>query len=287
MIQPPDIYLTETPRDSMQGWPRHIPKELKAKYINSLLKVGFDTIDCGSFVSAKEIPQMADTAEVLNLIDTSNTVSKLMVLVGNARGGSMAASESKVHTIAYPYSVSATFLKRNLNTTPENAWKTILELKNICRDSAKILRVYVTMAFGNPYGDTCSDESVLTEVEKLYHAGIDNLVFSDITGEGTPESIGQLCSALAGSFPSLQPGIHLHTRPNDWQNKLDAAWNAGIRKFESALGGFGGCPMTGYELLGNLNTLDLVGWCSQRQISHGINEDALSRAYQITSEVFV
>lgn len=281
------IKITETPRDALQGWPRHVPVEMKAKYINALLKVGFDTLDCGSFVSAKAVPQMADTGEVLRMLDISNTLTNLMVIAGNKRGGQMAASENKVHTIAYPYSVSATFLQRNLNSTPENAWKTVLDLKDICEKSGKQLRVYITMAFGNPYGDECNTEVVISAVEKLYQAGIRDLVLSDTTGAGSPAAIENLCSKIISSFPGEQLGIHLHTNPDDWQQKTEAAWRAGMRRFESALGGYGGCPMTGYELLANLNTLDLAGWCRRMQIPSGIDEDALSQARQLALEVFL
>jgi hydroxymethylglutaryl-CoA lyase len=281
------IEITETPRDAMQGWPNYIPPGIKARYINALLKVGFHTIDCGSFVSAKAVPQMADTAEVIRMIDISNTKTNLMVIAGNTRGGLMASSENKIHTIAYPYSVSNTFLRRNLNTTPEKAWDTVLKLKNICIDSEKELRVYITMAFGNPYGEDCNDEIVAKEVDKLYQVGIFNIVLSDTTGLGTPDSIGRLCAFLVRTFPDVQPGIHLHTKPNDWQNKIDSAWESGIRRFESAMGGYGGCPMTGYELLANLDTLDLAGWCNLKRIPSNINEEVLREAQLIATEVYV
>ena len=286
MTETDKIILTETPRDAMQGWSVHIPAELKAKYITSLLKAGFHTVDCGSFVSARAVPQMADTAEVIKLIDTNNTSSQIMVLVGNKRGGIIAALESNVHTIAYPYSVSATFLKKNLNTTKVEAWKTILELKDICKQSGKQLRVYLAMAFGNPYGDNTDDNSVLKEVESLYAAGIYDLVFSDITGEGTPDSIGRLCSEIITQYPVIQPGIHLHSKPGNWEPKVAAAWNSGIRRFESAMGGFGGCPMTGYELLGNLDTIKLLSWCKKQGIETGINSDFLADAEIFAGKIF-
>jgi hydroxymethylglutaryl-CoA lyase len=281
------IEITETPRDAMQGRADFIPTVMKVKYINALLKTGFHTVDSGSFVSPKSVPQMADTAEVIKMLDIGNTSSNLMVVVGNAKGGYIAAAEKKVHTIAFPYSVSPTFLKRNLNASPESAWTTILDLKNICEDSGKKFRVYVTMAFGNPYGDAFGDEMVLNDVEKLCTLGITDLAFSDITGEGTPESIERLCSSLAGTFPDIKQGIHLHTKPDGWLNKVEAAWNAGIRRFESALGGYGGCSMTGYELLANLDTLELVNWCNRKEIPTGLNEDALSEAQRIATEVFI
>jgi hydroxymethylglutaryl-CoA lyase len=286
MFPAPDIYLTETPRDALQGWPHPVPTAMKAVYINSLLQVGFETVDAGSFVSPKAVPQMADTAEVLSLLDTGYTKSKLMVIVGNSRGGIQANTESKVHTIGFPYSVSKTFLKRNLNTTPEDAWQTVLDLKTVCDHSQKELRVYITMAFGNPYGDEWNDEIVIREVEKLYALGIRVLVFSDITGEGTPGNIERLCSELSNSFPEAKLGIHLHTKPSDWQDKVEAAWRGGMRNFESAIGGFGGCPMTGYELLGNLDTLKLVYWCLENQIACNVNDDDLSVAKRMAMGIF-
>jgi hydroxymethylglutaryl-CoA lyase len=161
-----------------------------------------------------------------------------------------------------------------------------MDLKNACDDSGKELRVYLTMAFGNPYGDEFNDELIIREVEKLSKAGISDIVLSDITGEGTPELIGRLCTKLLNAFPDIIPGIHLHTRPEEWQNKVEASWSAGIRRFESAMGGYGGCPMTGYELLANLNTLDLFDWCIRKKIHTGLHEDAIHEARRISLEIF-
>ena len=276
-----DISLTETPRDALQGLLRYIPAEMKAAYINKLLLVGFETVDVGSFVSPKAVPQMADTAQVISLLETAVSATKLMILVGNTRGGMQTVTENKVNIVGFPYSVSETFLQRNLHTTPDAAWQTILDLKGICSHAEKELRVYLTMAFGNPYGDNWNDEIVIREVEKLYAQGIRNLVLSDITGEGTPGNIERLCSELINSFPGAKFGIHLHSGPDDWQDKVKAAWRGGIRNFESAIGGFGGCPMTGYELLGNLDTLKLVEWCGKNNIACNLNERILSEASQL------
>lgn len=286
MIRADHIHITETPRDAMQAWPVTIPSLVKAKYIDALLKVGFETVDAGSFVSPKAVPQMADTTDVLKLLDTDNTSSKLMVIVGNTRGGLAAASESKVRIMGFPYSVSGTFLKRNLNTSPEKAWQTIMDIKSTCEQSMKELRVYVTLAFGNPYGDKWNDEIVAREVEKLYAGGIRDLVFSDTTGEGVPEDIERLCSEMIRSFPDVKLGIHLHTKPEDWRDKVEAAWRGGVRYFEGAQGGFGGCPMTGYELIGNLDTQMLVDWCGKNNIPHNLNTEALYNVKQLALEVF-
>lgn len=281
------IHITETPRDAMQAWPVPIPTLVKAKYINALLKVGFETVDVGSFVSPKAVPQMADTSDVLKLLDANDTISKLMVIVGNSRGGIVAASEPKVKIMGFPYSVSSTFLKRNLNTSSEIAWETIKEIKTICEQSKKELRVYLTLAFGNPYGDKWNDEIVAREVEKLYAGGIRDLVFSDTTGEGIPEDIERLCSETVRSFPDVKLGIHLHTKPDDWHDKVEAAWKGGIRYFEGAMGGFGGCPMTGYELVANLDTQLLVDWCGQNNIPHNLNIASLTGLKQLAMEVFI
>ena len=280
------IFITETPRDAMQGLNKIIATKDKAQYINLLLNCGFETVDIGSFVSPKAVPQMADTSEVISLLDTDLAKSKIMVLAGNSRGGRQAAAEQKVQIISFPYSVSGTFLNRNLNTIPEAAWQTVLELFTICDQSQKELRVYVTMAFGNPYGDKWNDEIVIREVEKLYSAGIRNIVFSDVTGEGTPGNIERLSSLLITSFPGATMGVHLHTRIHDWQPKVEAAWSGGMLNFESALGGYGGCPMTGYELLGNLDTLNLLQWCKKQGIETGIKKEILDEARSLAGEIF-
>jgi len=280
------ILITETPRDAMQGWQSLIPTATKVQYINLLLKCGFHCVDVGSFVSPKAVPQMADTTEVLTMLETNDSVSKIMAIVGNVRGAKQAILENKVQIMGFPYSVSSSFLKKNLNTTPEIAWQTILGLQEICELSQKGLRVYVTMAFGNPYGDEWNDEIVIHEVEKLYNSGVRNIVFSDVAGEGTPGNIERLCSLLLNSFPEAEMGIHLHSKLSDWQPKVEAAWSAGMRNFEGALGGFGGCPMTGYELLGNLDTLRLIDWCNQNKISHNLDEEALQKAKFSANEVF-
>jgi hydroxymethylglutaryl-CoA lyase len=287
MKEPHFIHITETPRDAIQGWNQIIPLKQKVEYINTLLKVGFDKVDVGSFVSPKAVPQMADTVEMLSMLNTRGSSSKIMVIVGNKRGGLEAAEQSKVQVIGYPYSISSTFLQRNLNTTPNKAWDTIKELQSICLESGKHLQVYITMAFGDPYHDNWNDELVLLETKKLDELGIKQLAFSDITGEGSADSIGRLCSKLTHMLPNEGLSIHLHTKSDDWQPKVEAAWQAGFRNFEGALGGFGGCPMTGYELLGNLDTAQLVAWCNQKQIQTGLMQEELIKSMQIARKIFV
>jgi hydroxymethylglutaryl-CoA lyase len=286
MKETPIIHITETPRDAMQGWSRLIPARAKADYINQLLKVGFDVVDAGSFVSPKAVPQMADTEDVLSLLHTKMSRSKIMVIVGNSRGGLQAATKSSIDIVGFPHSVSPTFLSRNINSTPEAAWKTIVDLDAICSSSGKTLQVYLAMSFGNPYGDDWSDELVLREAERLSRLGIQRLAFSDITGEGSPDSIGRLSAKLLNLLPAENLSLHLHSHPHDWQPKVEAAWQAGFRNFEGALGGFGGCPMTGYELLGNLDTARLANWCTEMEIPDGLDRKALEAAQRLAKNIF-
>ncbi len=271
----------------MQGWDRIIPTDMKAAYINALFGAGFDTIDCGSFVSPKAVPQMADTREVLSKLNYRKSDTRVMVIVGNARGGVQAVGSAGVEILAYPFSVSETFLKRNLNTSPERAWQTVADLRDICRQSGKDMRVYLTMAFGNPYEDPWNDALVLKEIDRLREAGIHNIVLSDTIGAGSPESIERLCEAAMHAHSAIELGVHFHTSDLDWQQRVEAAWRAGFRNFESALGGYGGCPMTGYEMLANLDTHKLVTWCMKKGIETGVSKEALERAREIANTIFV
>ena len=281
------INITETPRDALQGWYRNIPTELKAAYINSLLVAGFDTIDCGSFVSTKAVPQMADTEDVLSRLQIGKSTARIMVIVGNTQGGNQAVRSKCVDILAFPYSVSETFLQRNLNTTPEKAWQSVVELKDICNQAGKHFRVHLTMAFGNPYGDLWNDDLILKEIDTLSKAGIHNIVLSDTTGAGTPESIERLCSLIMKAHSAIELGVHFHTSDLDWQERVEAAWKAGFRNFESAIGGFGGCPMTGYEMLSNLDTNKLLEYCIKKGIDTGIDKVALEKANKIASTIFI
>lgn len=286
MLPTPNIHLTETPRDAMQGFGSFISSEKKAQYINLLLRSGFETVDVGSFVSPKAVPQMADTSQVLSNLVTDKSNSKLMVLAANMHGAVLAAKHTNINIISYPYSVSETFLKRNLNTDKTAAWQTILSLHDLAKNSGKQIRVYVSMAFGNPYGDSWDTGIVSAETSRLLEEGITDVVYSDITGEANPTSVRKLFTDLKQSFPGFNPGIHLHTKAHDWEPKVEAAWDAGVRCFESALGGYGGCPMTGYELLGNLDTLNLLRWCKKQRIETGIDNDILAEAKAMAGMIF-
>jgi hydroxymethylglutaryl-CoA lyase len=296
------IKIIETPRDAFQGIPNFIPTKDKVRIINILLQVTFDTVEVGSFVSDKAIPQMQDTADVLGGLDVTSSKSRIMVLVGNERGGLEAVQSSKfkvqrssriqnlefkiqnyqergsVDDILYPFSVSASFLKRNLNTNFDRAKGTIHDLMEICDQHKKRLIVYLTMAFGNPYGDKWDPGIVEEWAGYLYELGHRVIPLSDILGNVTPETITQVYSRLIKSFPEVEFGIHLHSRPGEEHDKIDAAWKVGVRRFDSVTGGFGGCPMADDELVSNLDTFALVDYCQKNGIEHGLDVRVLQKA---------
>jgi len=272
------IKIIETPRDAFQGIPNFIPTETKVRIINLLLQVGFDTVEAGSFVSEEAIPQMSDTAEVLKSLDVTGTKSRIMVLVGNKRGGVEAWKRRSVDDILYPFSVSPSFLKRNLNSDLDKAKGTILDLMEICELHKKHLIVYLTMAFGNPYGDRWDPGIVEEWAGYLYELGHKVIPLSDILGTVMPERITQVYSRLIKTFPEVEFGIHLHSRPGEEYDKIDAAWKAGVRRFDSVTGGFGGCPMADDHLVGNLDTFALVDYCEKNGIEHGLDTGALQIA---------
>lgn len=269
------IKIVETPRDGLQGLPDFIPTDQKVGYINQLLKAGFDTVEVGSFVSEKAIPQMKDTAEVLRRLDVPQSGPKIMVLVGNRRGGEEAAGFEVVDRILYPFSISKTFLARNLNSDFDKAKGTVNDLLEICDKGNKELIVYLTMAFGNHYGDPWSVNLVVDWAGYLGELGLKIIPLSDILGDVTPERITEVYSELTRVFPGTEFGIHLHARPGEWYPKVDAAWKAGVRRFDSVTGGIGGCPMADDELVGNLDTLNLVSYCEENGMEHGLDANLL------------
>ena len=282
-----NLVITESPRDAMQGLHEYIPAQTKADYINSLLKAGFDIIDAGSFVSEKAIPQLKDTAEVLSKLELSDTSPRIMVLVANAKGIEIACASKEVTWLDFPYSVSPTFLNRNINTDMQQGLQLIELANDLCEKSHKKLKVYLTMGFGNPYGDRYDVDVVMASVTKLHAMGIRYITLSDIIGVSTPELITQVYTQLISAFPSIEFGLHLHTTANTYYDKVDAAYQSGCRSFDTVLNGMGGCPMTGYELLGNLNTLDLIHWCSENNIETNLNADTLQLALKTNKEVFL
>lgn len=282
MNQNTPIKLTESPRDAQQGLPYIIAPEKRAAYINALMKVGFDVIDFGSFVSPKAVPQMADQDKVLELVDKSGSNSKLMAIVGNMRGGIEAASHQKLDIIGFPYSISETFLRKNINSDHQKALATIDGLLEICRDNGKSLRIFMSMAYGNPYGDPWSISLLEEHIEILANKGIYTITLADTIGIAHSSQISEVYGALLHKFPDHEFGLHIHTRPDEWHEKLEAAWSAGCRWYEGVINGIGGCPMTGYELVGNLNTLDLIDFLIKKNAKHGLSLNELDAVVKKT-----
>jgi hydroxymethylglutaryl-CoA lyase len=280
------LKLVECPRDAMQGLHQHVPAELKARYINSLLRVGFDTIDFGSFVSAKAIPQMADTAEVLDLLDLSNTKSRLLAIVANKRGAMDALQFEQINFLGYPFSVSETFQIRNTNATIEESLQRVAEIQELCVQSNRKLVVYLSMGFGNPYGDPWNVEIVQYWVNHLAEMDIRILALSDTIGVSNPENIQYLFGNLIPPYPDVEFGAHLHTQPHNWREKVEAAYNSGCRRFDSAMKGYGGCPMAKDELTGNMPTEKMVSYFNENLIDTGLNREAFNEAMDIVPEVF-
>lgn len=281
-----EIKIIESPRDAMQGLTRFIPTEDKARYINALLKVGFDTIDFGSFVSPKAIPQLKDTAEVLSKLDLDNTNSKLLVIVGNTRGGEAASQFEEIAYIGFPFSISPTFLQRNINSTIERSYQTVENLMSICTKTNKELVVYISMGFGNPYGDEWHPDLVAQWIEKLYRLGVRIIPLSDTVGISTKRTIAMLYSTLVPEFPDIEFGLHLHTTIRHWYRKLNAAFINGCKRFDTVINGLGGCPMAENRLVGNLRTSNLLEYFEINFVPIKVDEKAFEDAYELALEIF-
>jgi len=266
------IRLVECPRDAMQGLHDFIPTDKKVAYINQLLKVGFDTIDFGSFVSPKAIPQMADTAEVLAQLDLKNTKSKLLAIIGNVRGAEDAVKHDAITYLGFPFSISETFQQRNINSSITESVERVQEIKKLCDDNGKKLMIYISMGFGNPYGDPWSAEIAAQWVEKLVAMNIKYVSLADTIGVANPESINYLFTHLIPKFPEVDFGAHLHTTPDAWLEKIDAAYKSGCTRFDGAIKGFGGCPMAADDLTGNMATENIIQYFDHENVSMGINK---------------
>ncbi len=283
-----NVKIIECPRDAMQGIKSHfIPTEKKALYINSLLKVGFDTIDFGSFVSPKAIPQMRDTAEVLSKLDLSNTSSKLLAIVANLRGAKDAVQFEEIDYLGYPFSISENFQMRNTHKTIDQSIGILQDILNLASKSNKEVVAYLSMGFGNPYGDPWNVEIVGEWTEKLSKMGVKILSLSDTIGSSTPEVINYLFSNLIPSYPNIEFGAHLHTTPYKWYEKVNAAFNSGCLRFDGAIKGYGGCPMAKDELTGNMPTEKLVSYFTSKKANTNIKPMSFESAYNKALEVFV
>ena len=282
------IKIIECPRDAMQGIKSHfISTEKKALYINSLLKVGFDTIDFGSFVSPKAIPQMRDTAAVLEKLDLSKTSSKLLAIIANIRGANDAVQFEEIDYLGYPFSISENFQMRNTHKTIAESVVTLDKILNLAEKNNKQVVAYLSMGFGNPYGDPWNVEIVGEWTEKLYKMGVKILSLSDTIGSSTPKIINYLFSNLIPNYPKIEFGAHLHTTPDKWHEKVDAAYKSGCNRFDGAIKGYGGCPMAKDELTGNMPTEKLLSYFTTQKAGINIKPMSFESAYNKALEIFI
>jgi len=278
--------IIECPRDAMQGIKDFIPTDIKSKYINTLLRVGFDTIDFGSFVSPKAIPQMSDTHQVIDKLYLSDTNTKLLSVIGNLRGAKDVSKYKDISVIGFPFSASDTFLKKNINSNTENSINNLSDIVDYSINYNKDILVYMSMGFGNPYGDLWDIDIVLDKIDILVDLGIEQINISDTIGVSTIDDITELFESVIDEFPSVEFGFHLHTKKDNWYNKIDAAYNSGVRKFDSVIGGQGGCPLSGYDMINNIKTTNVLDYCFDNDIDVGINKLWLDKSTLISDEIF-
>lgn len=278
--------IIECPRDAMQGLTDFIPTDKKIAYLNTLLNVGFDTIDAGSFVSAKAIPQLRDTAEVMEKIDLGNSRSKLLVIVANTRGAEEAARYKHISYVGFPLSISETFQQRNTNKSITEALNALSEIKEICLRSNKKLVAYISMGFGNPYGDPYDVSLVGKFVDVLATLGADVISLADTIGVSNPDNIKFLFSNLTKEFPKIELGAHLHSNPLTALEKIEAAFDSGCRRFDGAIRGFGGCPMANDDLVGNIATETLVSFFDSKNVSLDLDRDKFQKAQAQADAIF-
>ncbi|MBN2747273.1 MAG: hypothetical protein JXR34_11155 [Bacteroidales bacterium] len=277
------LKIIETPRDAMQGLKTFVPTEAKIRYIQQLLEIGFYAVDVGSFVSPKAIPQMADTSEVLNGLDFSKTTSRVMVTIANLRGAEKAMQFPVIDEIAFPYSVSEEFLRRNINSDKAKALDTVSRILELCSENHKELILYNSMAFGNAYGEIWSPEIVAEDMFTLEKMGVKTVILSDTVDLGLPDNIHQTFDLIMKEFPRMEIGAHLHTTENDWRSHVEAAWDSGCRRFDGVLNGLGGCPMSGKKLVGNLSTKHIVQFLDEKKIEHSLDLEAFKKALFLSS----
>ena len=279
------VKVIECPRDAMQGIKQFIPTNQKVQYIQSLLRVGFDTIDFGSFVSPKAIPQMVDTAEVLSKLDLSNTSSKLLSIIANSRGAADACTHPEIDYLGYPFSISENFQMRNTHKTIAQSIVLLQDILNQADAANKEVVVYISMGFGNPYGDPWDVDIVGEWTERLSKMGVKILSLSDTVGTSNPENIAYLFSNLIPHYKDIEFGAHLHTTPNSWFEKVDAAYKAGCKRFDGAIQGFGGCPMAKDDLTGNMPTEKVLSYLTSKKVNN-LNAMSFESAYNEASKIF-
>lgn len=272
----------------MQGWPVYIPTEKKIEYLHTLMQVGFNTLDFGSFVSPKAIPQLADTAEVLKGLKQLqlNTPTKLLAIVANVRGAEEAAAFEEISYLGFPFSVSETFQLRNTNSSITQSLQRVIDIQRICEQSRKQLVIYISMGFGNPYGDAWSPEIVFEWVNRIAAMGVPIISLADTVGLATPEQVFSMTSYVVEKLPHHEIGVHLHSSAHNRHEKIEAAWKAGCRRFDSAMKGVGGCPMANDDLVGNIDTEWLISYLEQYDNLPTLNKSALVKSVNLANEIF-
>ena len=280
------IKIIECPRDAMQGLHNFIPTQTKIDYINQLLKVGFDTLDFGSYVSPKAIPQMADTKEVLAGLNLANTNTKLLAIIANLKGAEIAVQYPEIRYLGFPFSISETFQQRNTNSSIAESLETVKIIQQLCTSNHKELVVYISMGFGNPYGDDWNTKIVEKWIKEMDQLGIKIISLSDTIGIANPETIAYLFKHLIPTFPNIEFGAHLHTTPNTWQEKITAAYENGCKRFDGAMKGFGGCPMAADDLTGNMPTENMFSYFNNLNLETGLNETEFTNSLLLANQVF-
>ena len=281
------VSLVECPRDAMQGWPHFIATEKKIEYINALLKVGFDTIDFGSFVSPKAIPQMADTKDVLKGLKLEASRSKLLAIIANMRGAEEAVVYDEISYLGFPFSISETFQQRNANASMAHSFNNVADIQNLCIKNQRQLVVYISMGFGNPYGDPWNEDIVFEWADKLAALDIGIISLADTVGLATAEQVSRITRHVIKALPETEIGVHLHSSPTDRKEKLDAALEAGCRRFDSAMKGIGGCPMAGNDLVGNMDTEFMLHHFKTLGYRLPLDLEQILHCSRLAAEIFV
>ena len=281
------LKIIECPRDAMQSIKEFIPTDKKIKYVQSLLEVGFDTVDVGSFVSKKVIPQLADTGELINSLDFEDKNTKMLVIVANIKGAEIATNFKQISYVGFPFSISENFQMRNTNKTIEESFINLVHINDIVLASKKKLVVYLSMCFGNPYGEVWSLNILDYWISKLIDLGIKLISLSDTIGSATPEMIKQVYEYFSMKYPNVEFGLHLHSHPQFWREKVETSIDSGCLRIDGAIQGFGGCPMASDNMIGNMPTEKIITFCEEKGIESGINPLKFEVAYNYASDIFL
>ena len=281
------LKIIECPRDAMQSIKKFIPTEKKIKYVQSLLEVGFDSIDVGSFVSKKVIPQLSDTGEVISSLDLEDKKTKLLVIIANIKGAEIASTYNQISNVGYPFSISENFQMRNTNKTINESFLNLIEINKIISGAEKKLVVYLSMCFGNPYGEVWNFNIIDKWISKLSDQGFNMISLSDTIGSATPSMINEVYSYFSAKYSNIMFGLHLHTHPNSWREKIDASFDSGCIRIDGAIQGFGGCPMASDKMIGNMPTEKIFSYCQEKGLDSGINPLKFEVAYNYASDIFL